>query len=127
NYRSSQAVLDTAKQIIEQAEDRLVSREPLLTKNLVAKNAPQGKPHIEHLSYPTRQHQQRAVAKQIKQLWQSGEGSVAVLARKHDSLKQLASILLSEGVPISYDQQSNILEHEAVKQICLIAAVAVAI
>ena len=127
NYRSNQAVLDTAQQIIEQAEDRLVIREPGLTKQLVAQNPPKQKGQIEHLSYPTRQHQQLALAKRIKEVWRKEQGSLAVLARKHDSLKQLASILLREGVPISYEQQSNVLEHPAVKQICLIAAVAVAI
>jgi DNA helicase II / ATP-dependent DNA helicase PcrA len=127
NYRSNQAVLDTAKQIIEQAEDRLVKREPGLTKNLVAKNSPIDKGSREHLSYPTRQHQQVAVARRIKELWQNESGSIAVLARKHDSLKQLARILLAEDIPIIYGQQSNVLEHEAVKQVCLITDVAVAI
>ncbi len=127
NYRSAQAVLDAANQIIEQAEDRLVNREPEITKKLTAKNAPQGKAHIEHFSYPTRQHQHVAMARHIKELWEEGEGSVAVLARKHDSLKQLARILLAEGIPVRYEQQSNVLEHEAVKQICLIADLAVAI
>lgn len=127
NYRSAQAVLDTAKQIIEQAEDRLVNREPTLTKNLVAKNAPQAEPRIWHLSYPTRQHQHLALAKRVKALWDSGEGSIAVLARQHSSLEQLASILLAEGLPIRYERQSNVLEHEAVKQVLLIADVAIAI
>ncbi|PIZ62948.1 hypothetical protein COY17_01605 [Candidatus Saccharibacteria bacterium CG_4_10_14_0_2_um_filter_52_9] len=127
NYRSAQAILDTAQQIVEQAEDRLVKREPSITKNLVAKNTPQAKTHIEHLSYPTRQHQYTAIADRIKELWDSGGGDVAVLARKHNSLKQLASILLSAGIPVRYDQQSNVLEHEAVKQVCLIADLAVAI
>jgi ATP-dependent DNA helicase UvrD/PcrA len=127
NYRSTQALLDVSKQIIEQAEDRLVMREPDITKDLVAKQAPEGPAAIEHVSYPTRQHQYSALAQQIKELWDSGEGSVAVLARKHDSLKQLASILLAEGVPIRYEQQSNVLEHVAVKQIILIARLAVAI
>lgn len=127
NYRSTQAILDTSRAIIEQAEDRLVKREAELTKNLVAQRDIKGAARIEHLSYPTRQHQQTAMAQQIKQLWVDGEGSIAVLARKHDSLKQLAPLLLAEGIPVRYEQQSNVLEHEAVKQICLMADLAVAI
>ncbi|HSX45861.1 MAG TPA: ATP-dependent DNA helicase, partial [Candidatus Saccharimonadia bacterium] len=127
NYRSTQAVLDTAKQIIEQAEDRLVKREPGLTKNLKAESGNQAKSLIEHVSYPTRQHQQLAVARRIKEIWKNGEGSIAVLARRHASLKQLAGILLSEGVPVRYEQQSNVLQHEAVKQIYAVAQIAVAI
>lgn len=127
NYRSTQAVLDSARHIIEQADDRLAKREPDITKKLMARQTPAGASQIEHRSYPTRQHQQMAIAKQIKQLWQSGEGSIAVLARKHDSLKQLAPLLLAEGIPLRYEQQSNVLEHEAVGQLCAVAEVAVAI
>lgn len=127
NYRSAQAVLDTAGQIIAQAEDRLVYREPSITKQLRAQKPPAGQAHLQHLSYPTREHQQLAIAKHIKALWQSGDETIAVLARKHDSLKQLSAILLREGVPIRYDQQSNILEQEAVQQLCLVASTAVAV
>jgi DNA helicase-2/ATP-dependent DNA helicase PcrA len=126
NYRSTQPVLDSARQIIEQAEDRLVKRDQSLTKNLVSQSSA-AKSDIKHLSYPTRQHQQTAVAENIKQLWYDGERDIAVLARKHDSLKQLASTLLGAGVPVRYEQQSNILEHEAVQQIMAIAKLAVAI
>jgi DNA helicase II / ATP-dependent DNA helicase PcrA len=126
NYRSLQPILDSAKTIIEQAADRLVKREPSISKNLMA-NRPAGKSLIEHVSWPTRQHQQTAVAQRIKALRQSGENSIAVLARTHDSLKQLAAILLREGVPVSYERQSNLLEHEAIVQACLIADTAVAI
>ncbi|HSX24245.1 MAG TPA: ATP-dependent helicase, partial [Candidatus Saccharimonadales bacterium] len=127
NYRSKQALLDKASEIISQAEERLIDREPTITKRLTARAAPTGKGVIEHRSYPTRQHQQLAVARRIKELWQNGDTDIAVLARTHDSLQQLASILLSEGVPIRYDRRSNTLEHEAVRQVCLIASLAVAI
>lgn len=127
NYRSSQAVLDTARQIIEQAEDRLVSREPDISKNLRAVNAPKAAGAIEHTAYPTREHQLSAVARRIAANWQEGEGTVAVLARSHDTLKRIASLLLKLNVPVRYEQQSNILDHEAVQQVNLIAGIAIAI
>lgn len=127
NYRSSQTVLDSAKTIIEQAEDRLVKREKDITKELVAQNAPKAKSHVGHISYPTRQHQQLAIAKRIKEEWGQGKGdrTIAVLARQHDSLKQLAGILLRDNLPVRYEQQSNVLKHEAVEVICLMATLAV--
>ncbi len=127
NYRSSQAVLNTAKAIIELAEDRLVKREPDIIKKLVARHKPAGKSDIRHLAYPTVQHQHLAVAKRIKKLWKTGETDIAVLARQHSSLQSIASILLKEGVPVSYERRSNVLAHEAVRQACLVADVAVAI
>jgi DNA helicase-2/ATP-dependent DNA helicase PcrA len=127
NYRSSQEILDTAKKIIEQADDRLVKREKDISKNLRAVNAPKVKGTITHQAFPTREHQLSAVAKNIKQLRDKNDQSIAVLARSHDSLQQIASLLLRQGVPVRYEQQSNILEHEAVVQASLIAGTAVAI
>lgn len=127
NYRSSQEILNTAQTIIEQAEDRLVNRDKTITKNLRAQKAP-GKPStITHNSYPTRQHQQSEVARSIQQLWKENSGSIAVLARGHESLQQLASILAELNVPIRYERRSNVLDHPAVQQICLIARIAVGI
>ncbi len=127
NYRSSQKVLDSATDIITQAEDRLVNREPDITKQLSAENEPKSKSVIQHLSYPTRQHQQLNVARRVKELWENGNDSVAVLARTHDSLRQLAGILSAEQVDISYERRSNVLEHSAVLDVYTMAAAALAI
>lgn len=127
NYRSSQSILDTSKAIIEQAEDRLVNRDKTITKDLSAKTAPAHASIITHTSYPTRQHQQSGVARSIQKLWQENTGTIAVLARSHESLQQLASILAELNVPIRYERRSNVLDHAAVQQICLIARIAVAI
>lgn len=127
NYRSSQEILDKAAEIIQQAEDRLVNRAPDISKNLFAKKSPPKSAEIQHISYPTRQHQQTALASSIKQLWDSGQKDIAVLARKHESLEQLAGILIRLDVPIKYERRSNILDNEAVSEACKIAALAVAI
>lgn len=127
NYRSSQKVLDTATEIITQAEDRLVNRERDISKQLIAANEPNAASRIEHVSYPTRQHQQLAIARRIKKLWKADSGSVAVLARTHDSLQQLAGILSADGVAISYERRGNVLEHPAVLQVYAMAATALAI
>jgi DNA helicase-2/ATP-dependent DNA helicase PcrA len=127
NYRSSQPILDMSAQIIEQADDRLVKREASFNKNLTAKKPTAKKTDIKHLSYPTREHQFAGLSTQIQNLWKSGEKDIAVLARSNESLRQLASSLLHLNIPVRYDQQANILEHEAVKTVFLIAQIAVAI
>ncbi|MBP7806908.1 ATP-dependent helicase [Candidatus Saccharibacteria bacterium] len=127
NYRSSQAVLDTAKTVIELADDRLIKRTKDLSKNLRAQVEPSKPSTLSHINYPTKAHQYSAVARHIKEAWDNGERSIAVVARKHESLQQLASILNRIDVPLSYERQSNVLEHEAVQQVCLIAQTVVAI
>lgn len=126
NYRSSQAILNTATRIIEQAEFRLVNQEPDISKRLLAVLPPKQKGKIQHLAYFTRDHQLTEVAKAVKKSHSQGS-SIAVLGRSHASLRQMAAILLQLGVPVRYEQQNNILEHDAVIQVCLIAELVVAI
>lgn len=128
NYRSTQEVLDTAKRIIEQANDRLVTRDKTIRKDIHAVNEPLGAREIRHLSYPTMEHQYMGIARRISELRSKEKDStIAVLARGHGSLEQLASLLLRLKVPVQYERQSNILDHEAVQQIGLLAEIAVAI
>ncbi len=46
--------------------------------------------------------------------------TIAILARSHGSLKSIAASLLRENIPVSYEQQQNILDHEAVRQVLLL-------
>ncbi len=123
NYRSSQSILDSAQTIIEQADDRLVKREAGLTKNLRAATTI-GQGTIQHLAYPTREHQLSGLAREIQQTWQQSDTqSLAVLARSHKSLRELSSLLASLRVPIRYEQQNNVLEQAVVAQVCLLAEI----
>ncbi len=121
NYRSTQAILDTAKSVIEQAEDRLVTREPSLVKDLIAKNTDKQLGFIQHQIYPTREHQYQVVAEEISRRHKAEPGhTIAVLARSHDSLRSLAATLIAQDVPVRYEQQQDITENEAVAQAILI-------
>ena len=121
NYRSTQAILDTASQIIEQASDRLITRDKKLSKNLTASKPPKGG-NIVHLAYPTREHQNSFVAREIKKLRSNQPNqSIAVIARSHESLKILASLLLNLGVDVRYEQRSNVLESEPITQIIILS------
>jgi DNA helicase-2/ATP-dependent DNA helicase PcrA len=125
NYRSTQNILDTAQSVIEQADDRLVKREEDLTKNLKAQSEV-AKGDIQHLRYPTRQHQLTGLAKRVQQVWKDNpKQEIAVLARGHESLSQLSALLNELKVPIRYERQNNVLEHPLVVQINLLAGTAV--
>ena len=121
NYRSTQALLDVSASIIEQANDRLVKRETDLVKKLHAAKSP-APGQIRHLTYPTEEHQLSAIAKRVKEQWLEDESqAIAVLARNHSSLRQLSSLLSGLQVPISYEQQNNVLDNVVVVQVCLLA------
>ncbi|MGI9027537.1 MAG: ATP-dependent helicase, partial [Candidatus Saccharimonadales bacterium] len=127
NYRSSQAILDVTDAIISQAEDRLVNRVPGLSKNLTARNIPQQTGQIQQISFKTKEHQYSEVARLIRDATGDSKDSIAVLARSHESLRQLSSILLDLEVPIRYEQQANVLEHEVIKQVILLSELTAAI
>lgn len=119
NYRSSQEILDVSEKIIDQAEDRLVHRDKTIKKRLFAKaNMPTGT--IDHTIYGSREEQLSTTARMIAKRY-SKDKSVAVIARGHESLRNIASLLLALDVPVHYEQQRNILEHNLVQQVCLLA------
>ena len=125
NYRSTQDVLNFAESIIEQADDRLVKRRPELTKQLHAVAAPTSGT-LEHVSYPTREHQLLAMAERVQQAWKEDKTArLAVLARNHDSLRELSAYLNRLHVPIAYEQRNNVLDQPLIQQISLVAVIAV--
>jgi DNA helicase-2/ATP-dependent DNA helicase PcrA len=127
NYRSSQAILDAAAQVIEQAEDRLVKREAGLTKNLTAKRPP-ATTLIQHVTYPTKEHELSGVAHAVHQQWERNpEASIVVLATGHDSLRKLSSLLTALQVPVKYERRRDVFESEVIQLILLLSETILAI
>ena len=126
NYRSSQAVLDKAAQIITQASSRLVSIDKTLDKHLVAVNQPKLSGEISAQSYSSRELQLSSVGQTIKDSYKP-DVTTAVLARNHNSLIRMTGILQQLGVPVHYEQSSNILDHEIVNQTYLLMKLLLAI
>ena len=127
NYRSSQEILDVAKLVAEQSTDRLVNREKDITKNLVATNIAEQGSVIEHVHYPSEQHQLSAIARRIANDFKPEGKSIAVLARNHQSLRNMASRLHALNVPVRYEQQNDAMNNPAVEQVVLLARLLVAI
>lgn len=126
NYRSTQAILDFAKQIIEQAETRLIKLDPSLKKDLVAKQPPPKPGEIKTMAYSSSELQMSQIARDIKKRYRPNR-NLAVLARNHESLIKLAGVLTQLNVPIRYEQSANILDHEIIKQTYLVAKLLLAI
>lgn len=127
NYRSSQAVLDSASRVIKQASDRLTLRDPSIVKNIVAKNPPKTTGYLIHKSYSDQATQLHDISLQIAAEYSAGNHSIAVLARNNDSLRRIASNLQSDNIPLSYQEQNNILDHQLVITVYQISAILLAI
>ena len=118
NYRSSQAILDNTETIIEHASYRLITERSDLSKKLTAVNPPKTKGIIETRMFRSREEQLDCLADTAGDLL--GKGSVAILARRHASLRDTALLLHTKAVPISYEQNNNILEQPAIEQLYII-------
>jgi DNA helicase-2/ATP-dependent DNA helicase PcrA len=118
NYRSTQSVLDNAQSIIAHAGYRLVNTIPDLSKQLRAAAPPATASRVEHQVYRSREEHLGELANTASKLLRSGN-TVAVLARSHRSLRDMAMLLHQNGTPISYEQSNNILEQPAIEQLCL--------
>lgn len=126
NYRSSQAVLDTSAGIISHAQYRLVTQRKDLSKELRAMNAPAKAGIIENRIYRSREEELTGLAETASTLLKSGK-TIAVLARQHSSLRDIAMLLHQTGTPISYEQSNDILELPAIEQLYLILKLLTAI
>lgn len=123
NYRSTQKILDASNKIIEQSDFRLVGMVEGLTKNLKANTSDNG--NIENLIFSTRPQQYSEIMNIIKK--HSTEGSVAVLARKHDSLKTLGNYFKESKIAVNYEYQENIFDNEIIKLVLKICGLVVSI
>lgn len=127
SYRSTQAILEAAESIIGQADDRLVTRQPELVKNLRA-NTKVLPGIIEHRAYPTLEHQLTGITRRIEaERAENSERTVAVLARDHASLRRISAYLNQRGIPIRYEKQNNVLEQPLIRQLCLLAKTVAAV
>lgn len=113
NYRSTQEILDLSKNVIEQAESRLVNLISGLDKNLTATDSSSS--YIKFKAYDTDAQQYQSVVDEAVEL--SKNGSVAILARKNSSLVSLAQFFTAKDIPISYEQQSNLFDDEIINLI----------
>jgi len=116
NYRSSQAVLDASDSIIKHASDRLTLRDPSINKHLTAETTPKVNGKLEHRIYLNQDQQIYDISQQIHNTYinKSKVQSIAILARNNESLRQISAQLLALGVPISFEEQNNILDHQLV-------------
>lgn len=121
NYRSTQAVLDLAGELIENNTERLVSQIPGLEKKLTAslpslKNDPT-LPVIRY--YYNTYHETVHIAKQIQALRDQGVNlsEIAVIYRKHAQAEFISKYLQVLEVPVNIKKELNVLDEPIVNQL----------
>ncbi|MBQ1344637.1 ATP-dependent helicase [Candidatus Saccharibacteria bacterium] len=118
NYRSSKAILDFAHNIIEQGTDRFSQSPNVNIDKIISAENPPDQTKIEHQEYKTTTAEYSNISVQIKNLVEQGinPSNIAVIAPKHQSLKNLVPFLKYHNLDISYRLRENILEEPVISQ-----------
>lgn len=130
NYRSHPDVLNMARGVADQIQERLHHHFPEIEKTLTAagKNLPK-QAVVERREAQSDVMQYSWVTKRIKELTEQGiePSEIAVLAPKHRYLEPLVPFLTQENLPIRYDKRENVLDDPAINQLLRMAELALAL
>ena len=125
NYRSSQAILDRAREIITQASGRLETS-MYIDKHLLA-HADGTSGQVTLSSLPSRQEELAWIAESIQKNITDGikPSEIAVIARRHSDLIALLPYLNRANIAVNYERRDNILDDEHIQLLELMTRICV--
>lgn len=123
NYRSRQDILEVARYVITQGDERLENIIPDVNKVLESVNDGIAEGKITSRAFATKEREYQWVAGEIRKLVDNGldPKNIGVIARKHRSLKSLFPYLERMGIPVLYEARRNVLEEPYIRQLVQIA------
>ncbi|HUX84745.1 MAG TPA: ATP-dependent helicase, partial [Chitinophagaceae bacterium] len=121
NYRSTQAILDTAGSLISHNKERIVLDDPTLTKELVSANPslPVPPPTPEVIRYRDPLQETAAILARIEDLIAAGTSpsGIAVIYRLHRQGEDLVALMTKKSIPINIRRKLDILKLPFVRKI----------
>lgn len=114
NYRSGAPILEAARGIITQGQDRLEEYHEELDKSLHAQKEAQGT--VQLVVTPRSVDEREWLIDDIrKRIKSNAPSSIAVLTRKHDDIVKLLPYFNDAGIAVRYERQDNVLDNEIVQ------------
>jgi len=121
NYRSTQIILDGAKQLIENNKKRLVNSFPELSKDLAASGSNRhfAPIPIQYTALKNRFHEALSICNQIAALKDAGcpPDEIAVIYPKHKIADELSEMLLQREIPFTLARSADILQEPLIIQL----------
>ncbi len=120
NYRSHTDILQVARGVAEQIDERLHYHFPTIEKTLTAENKKlPARAVVERREAKSDVSQFAWTAQKISQLIADGmpASDIAVLAPKHKYLEPLVAFLHQAGVAVQYEKRENVLDDRAINQL----------
>lgn len=123
NYRSRQEILDAARSVIVQGEDRLERHREGLAKNLIAEAADAPSGAVRAALFATPEHEASFVAYEVMRLRDRGASlsSIAVIGRRHADLDAVKAAFAQGKIPVSYERELNVLHDPVVREVLALA------
>ncbi len=123
NYRSTQNILDHARNVITKIEDRLEVRYPgQINKKIIASNKKllekeEGK--IIEESFENKFSEMDYICNQIKNILNNGTSAseISVISRSHANLKEIVEMMNEYKIPFSYEKKENVFEKQPIKEL----------
>ncbi|MDW8393938.1 MAG: ATP-dependent DNA helicase [Chitinophagales bacterium] len=118
NYRSTQAILDTAARIIANNQQRLAVADPRLAKNLIASNPEVPEQQPRAVQYANDHQEAAEVALHLERLHEQGVPwkEMAVLYHRHQHGILLQELAQRKGIPLRVVRSVNALNLPQVRQ-----------
>lgn len=111
NYRSTENILDSSRNIITQGSDRLENRIQELNKKLTSQKGrlPGG---VNLFEAETLSDERHWLIRNIKSCLDSGKkaGDIAVFTRRHNEINALLPYFHNAGITVNYERRDNVLE-----------------
>ena len=121
NYRSDQRILDVAKRLIENNEERLVNFRSHLTKELIESREINdrrgGEPAI--VRYKNVAQEEIATIKDILKKQKEGIplNKIAIIYRKHKNVENIVKYLSLMGIPLNIKRKVDVLKQQEIKKL----------
>lgn len=118
NYRSRQEILDIARKVIIQGQDRLENRIEVLEKRLEsAKLRQDGDLAYYEFKSPVEEYTWIAKTVEDYRKNQVDLSEIAIIARNHSDLQAIVPFLSQYDLPLDYEKQYNLLNETIIHQL----------
>jgi DNA helicase-2/ATP-dependent DNA helicase PcrA len=119
NYRSTQEVLDFAREVVLQGVDRLETKYKEIRKDLVAKNKELPVGEITTQAFATDVEEYSYIAESVSKLLtkKTPAKEIALIAREHKQLIALLPFLDAKNIPYTYMRKENVFDERHVQEL----------
>lgn len=121
NYRSTQAILDCSKALIDNNKDRLVKKIEGLSKDLTARKEPYSSSKVEPIikAYHNIKYEELGIVQEIQKLKEQGIplNEIAIIYLRHKQAEEIVNLFEKKGISYNIVRKVNILELPIIQNI----------